>query len=100
MAKARNTDPATSHQAAKSVRNVTETQAFILRIIEERPRTDGDLIDAYRSMKGAPVASESGIRSRRAELVSKGMIGDTNIRKVLPSGRMSIVWGVSHGDAR
>lgn len=97
MAKARNTDPVTSHHAAESVKDVTVTQAFILRIIEKRPRTDSDLIQAYRQYKTAPMASESGIRSRRAELVSKGLLGDTNIRKILPSGRRSIVWGISNG---
>ena len=94
MARARNTDPITSHEAAYSVGDVTDTQAYILRVLEKRPRTDSELIEAYRNYKRAPRASESGIRSRRAELVGKGVVVDTNARRVLPSGRKSIVWGV------
>lgn len=95
MARARNTDPVTSHEAADSVKDVTATQSYILRVLEKRPRTDGELIEAYRNYKNAPMASESGIRSRRAELVERGLVSDTEERKVLPSGRRSIVWGVS-----
>jgi hypothetical protein len=97
MARARRTDPVTSQEAADSVNDVTQTQAFILRVLEKRPRTDSELIEAYRNYKKAPRASESGIRSRRAELVGKGLVADTDVRQVLPSGRRSIVWGVSHG---
>ncbi len=95
MARARNTDPVTSHEAAESVDDVTVTQEFILRVLQKKPRTDSELIEAYRNYKTAPRASESGIRSRRAELVAKGLVADTDRRDVLPSGRRSIVWGVS-----
>lgn len=95
MARARNTDPVTSHEAAESVDDVTATQEFILRVLQKKPRTDSELIEAYRNYKTAPRASESGIRSRRAELVAKGLVADTDRRDVLPSGRRSIVWGVS-----
>jgi len=92
MVKARNGDPVTSHLAAESVDNVTETQAFILRCLK-RPRNDAELINAYRAYKTAPRASESGIRSRRAELVDRGLVIDTGARVKLTSGRYSIIWG-------
>ena len=95
MARARNTDPVTSHEAAESVDDVTVTQEFILRVLQKKPRSDSELIEAYRNYKTAPRASESGIRSRRAELVAKGLVADTDRRDVLPSGRRSIVWGVA-----
>jgi hypothetical protein len=93
--RARSTDPVTSHLAADSVDNVTATQAYILRCLK-RPRNDTQLIDAYRAYKTAPRASESGIRSRRAELVDRGLVADTGFRVLLNSGRYSIVWGLSN----
>lgn len=91
MAKARLTDPQTSHDAAASVTNVTETQKYILKALN-RPRTDPDLADAYLNIKNAPLASLSGIRSRRNELVVKGLVEDSGERVKLPSGRKAIVW--------
>lgn len=91
MPNARRTDPQTSHDAARTVDDVTATQAFIVKALT-RPATDSVLIDRYRNMKRAPLASESGIRSRRAELVDRGIVRDSGKRDVLPSGRKSIVW--------
>ena len=91
MPKARRTDPQTSHDAAESVERVTDTQLYILQALR-RPRTDIQLIEAYRAIGKAPQASESGIRTRRAELVRKGLVVDAGIKQVLPSGRMAIVW--------
>ena len=94
MPRARNTDPQTSHDAADMVDNLTETQTHILRALK-KPRTDSQLIEAYRKLKRAPLASESGIRSRRAELVSKGLVVDTGERGVTPFNRRSIVWSTN-----
>ena len=94
MAFARKTDPTTSHQAAESVKDITTTQAFILRALR-KPRTDVDLVAAYRAYKTAPEASESGIRSRRSELVALGKVVDTGARIKLASGRNAIVWQVA-----
>jgi hypothetical protein len=91
MPRARNTDPITSHLAAESVENITLTQEYVLRALR-RPRNDSQLIEAYRSYKTAPKASESGIRSRRAELVALGKVDDSGKRVKMPSGRSSIVW--------
>lgn len=91
MANARKTDPVTSHEAAESVRTITLTQEFVLRVLR-RPRVDVELVKAYQAMKTAPRASESGIRSRRAELVERGLVRDSGRRTRLESGRMAIVW--------
>lgn len=91
MPKARRSDPQTSHDAAESVSNITATQEYVLRALK-RARTDVQLVEAYRAMRKAPIASESGIRSRRAELVRKGLVVDSGKRDVLPSGRKAIVW--------
>jgi len=89
--RARTMDPETSHEAAESVRNVTTTQEYVLRALR-RPRTDPELLEAYRQFKRAPRASESGIRSRRAELVRAGLVRDSKRRVRLESGRRAIVW--------
>lgn len=91
MPRARKTDPKTSHDAAESVNEVTRTQEYVLRALR-RPRNDSQLIEAYRSYKTAPRASESGIRSRRAELVDRGLVVDSGRRVKTESGRWSIVW--------
>ena len=91
MPHARHTDPHTSHQAAASVDNLSETKQAILKALTH-PRTDVDLISAYNNLKGAPRASESGIRSRRAELVVAGLVRDTGLRAVLASGRKAVLW--------
>jgi hypothetical protein len=98
MARARNTDPVTSHLAAEAVDNITKTQEFILRCLR-KPRPDVELVEAYRNMKTAPRASESGIRSRRAELVDRGLVVDTGGRVKLSSGRYAIIWGRSREKA-
>jgi hypothetical protein len=51
-----------------------------------------ELVEAYRNLKMAPRASESGIRSRRAELVAQGLVVDTGGRVKLPSGRWATLW--------
>ena len=91
MAKARKNDPWTSHAAAESVEDVTVTQEYVLRALK-KPRNDIQLVDAYRQYKRAPRASESGIRSRRAELVDAGLVVDSGKKVKTPSGRWSIVW--------
>jgi len=91
MANARKTDPKTSHDAADSVKDITKTQEYVLKALK-RPRNDTQLIEAYRSLKTAPRASESGIRSRRSELVGAGLVVDSGKRVKMPSGRFSIVW--------
>ena len=89
--RARTTDPKTSHDAAESVREVTATQDYVLRALR-RPRTDVELVEAYRNFKIAPKASESGLRTRRSELVRQGLVRDSGRRVVLDSGRAAIVW--------
>jgi hypothetical protein len=41
-----------------------------------------------------PRQSESGIRTRRKELVERGLVEDTGRRDILVSGRKSIIWKV------
>lgn len=93
MPTARKTDPLTSWLAARSIDedSITETKRYLLKALN-RPRTDVSLSEAYRNLKGSPRASESGLRTRRAELVAQGLVVDSGAREKLASGRVAIVW--------
>lgn len=95
MPKARHTDPLTSHQAAARVKHLSETKKAIMRLLFRKTMTDVELIKRYNQLVAigkAPQASESGIRSRRAELVERGYIAPSGRLERLPSGRNAIVW--------
>jgi hypothetical protein len=97
MPKARNRDPQTSFDAANSIsqKRVTETQRAIYYLLLAGPANDVDGYGYYKvamDQEIAPYASESGYRSRRAELVELGLVEDTGERVKLRSGRKSIVW--------
>lgn len=97
-AKARTTDPSTSHAAAASISEDTlrESQAAVLRFMRNLgPMTDVDLVARYSSAAGLqdlPRQSQSGLRTRRAELAAAGLVEDTGERVRLESGRQAIVW--------
>lgn len=95
-AHARNTDPTTSHAAARSVRNQTDTHERILDLLERfGDATDEELVIYWRQMRDLadwPAISPSGLRSRRAELVDLGLVVDTGRRGKTASGRSCIVW--------
>lgn len=93
MPYARKSDPQTSHDAARSVGNITQTQSYILRALK-RPRSDEQLLEAYRAMKHAPKASDSGIRSRRAELARMGLIKEVGLART-EAGRQTRIWKVN-----
>lgn len=93
MPNTRKSDPYTSREAADSVVKVTDTQYAIYTLLKT-PMTDQDLVSAYRTLvatKKAPMASESGIRSRRAELVQLSLIKAYAESKSM-FGRKCLVW--------
>lgn len=100
-AHARHSDPQTSHDAAASVRNITRTHELILLIFGNlRKLHDESLIEYFqnsvrnnRDWRDVR-ASESGIRSRRAELVRLGKLRDSGKRERTASGRNSVVWEI------
>lgn len=101
-AHARRTDPDTSHAAAASITpdKLTANQNAVMLVFweYESPMTDVDLVARYEKLRkpmGLPVQSESGLRTRRKELVTRGQLHDTGVRCKLPSGRMAILWDVT-----
>ena len=94
FAHARRTDPQTSHDAASSVRRIRESQADVLTVIRKYgPISDEGMIHAYRVM-GLPWQSESGLRTRRSELVALGVVGDSGERMRTASNRQTVLWKV------
>lgn len=94
-ARARSTDPATSHEAAASVGDLTEVQQKILEIIAERPRTDEEIY-AVVVARGIQM-SVSGTRTRRSELVDVGLVEESGQHKLTGAGRRTIVWRATDG---
>ena len=88
----RTLDPSTSHQAEKSVSKLADSYRIILDIFRNHgPMNDEALIATWRK-QASKLASDSGIRSRRSELVATGLIVDSGERQKMQSGRDSIVW--------
>lgn len=89
---ARNSDPETSHEAAASVKNVSDIQQKILDIFKS---TNGLLHDEeiYATLKRQNVkVSTSGARTRRSELVKMNRLKDSGMRFKLATGRRAILW--------
>jgi hypothetical protein len=95
-AHARSTDPQTSHEAARTV-NVTRGQKIVLNeFMMYHEMTDEQLIVALQVRQDScPDAklSDSGARSRRAELVAIGILKDTGRRAKTNTGRKTTIWG-------
>jgi len=92
--KARKSDPVTSHEAAESVRNLNATKEGILIALGSRSMSDSQIAWEYNRLvlsNAAPMASESGLRSRRSELVADGLVEADGFGKT-PFGRRTILW--------
>lgn len=100
QAYARRTDPETSREAAASVADLRPKQRAVYAVLAYCGNsTDQQLVDEYahhvkRGPLNVPPQSESGIRTRRAELVAAGLVRDTGQRTILGSRRRAIRWEV------
>lgn len=100
-AHARKSDGPNSHKAAQSVTNLGRTRDEILRILKHYgPQADEQIIYAFRKcgMNAASTcelcrASDSGIRSRRSELVTMGFVHEVGTGKT-KSGRPCAIWAL------
>lgn len=94
MPATRTTDPITSHEAEASVKNLTGTQQAILQLLTIS-MTDDELMERYqlKAVNGlAPMSSASGIRTRRHELVERGLVEEKGYAES-KFGRRAIIWG-------
>lgn len=82
---ARNTDPDTSHEAAKVERQRDRDRALDLHKSHPDGLTDFELAD----LMGRQQTSAG---KRRGELRDLGLIRDTGRRRAAPSGSKAIVW--------
>jgi hypothetical protein len=92
---ARRTDPDTSHEAAASIKDMRKQHFTVLMLLSAWPEgaTDEELLGYAREM-GVPI-SDSGLRTRRSELVNKGLVEFTGEKKRTLSGRRTRVWRVA-----
>lgn len=95
----RRSDPWTSHEAAQSIswealRRSEQCVLWVMRVYGKKGLTDPQLIELYETARvadGLVQQSESGIRSRRAELVKKGLVVEHGHTR-LATGRRAIIW--------
>lgn len=93
-ARARTTDPETSHLAAESVSNYTELQRAIITALTQRSMCD-EQIQRHLEELGMEV-SPSGVRGRRNELCSEfGPVESwDNHSVILSTGNKSQMWRI------
>ena len=102
-AHARTTDPNTSHLAADSITDdvIRLRQRDVMKALRRvGPCHDPVLIDEIMTGDRYLPQSESGIRTRRKELVDKGLVIDTGATVATDSGRKAKVWGLASRHAQ
>jgi hypothetical protein len=95
---ARATDPPTAHEAGRHATRPVKLRAAHAAVLTlyrmHGPMADHELIaKAHRSSLADARQSDSGLRSRRKELVAAGLVQAIR-HSLTPSGRKTIVWGV------
>lgn len=93
-ARARRTDPETSHLAAQSVRDVRASQQQVMALFEQFGAMHDELL-IVRAIAVRTWQSESGLRTRRNELVKMGRLRDSGQKVKTKGGRNSVVWEVA-----
>ena len=100
-ARARTSDPDTSHWAAASVGPLRPNQRAVLTLLRNHPAglTDEEMVERYQeSRRGnphVPAQTSSGLRTRRKELVDAGLVADTGEKRRTVAGRATKVWGAA-----
>jgi hypothetical protein len=91
-------DAETWKRAAESIslERLTRTQELVLAGLQiVGPSTDDELIAAFRRRWPSCRLSDQSIRSRRAQLVRKGLVRDSGRRRLTKRGQRSAVWEVA-----
>jgi hypothetical protein len=90
-AHARSSDPQTSHDAARSVKDISKAQRHVMMALNREPMTDEQISSWMYEWLGSLI-SPSGARTRRAELVAMGLVEDSGQRGKTKAGRATIIW--------
>lgn len=104
QARARKDDPQTSHDAAKSV-EASRNEAAVLMVLRHLgSATDHELIRGYQNLLTSPYWTKSitpqpeeSIRKRRCDLMRRGLVVDTNLKRRGESGKLQTVWRAIEG---
>ena len=105
QARARRTDPETSHQAAASVRNITHAHKQLLSLLvtfrdgltdEQLHREWMLAVDRVRDGSWLPI-TPSGCRTRRSELVRMGKVVAAEEKGRTAAGRACTIWRLADG---
>jgi hypothetical protein len=86
-ARARRTDPNTSHEAAASVRDIRGSQQQVLDQLKRFGAMTHEQICGR-----LPKMSVSGVRSRCNELVKRNLVRNTGSTATTKAGRRTIIW--------
>ena len=98
VARARNTDPQTSHDAAESVKRIEEQRRAIFALLDGTPMCDEKLVEQYEmweKIDNFPQVTPQRIRTARADLVKLGQVVATEYKERMRSGRYGIIWRVT-----
>ena len=95
-------DPETSHQAARTVKYGPNQKAVFECFQYFGAMHDGQLIERYPAwrermldFRPIPMQTDSGLRSRRADLVKLGYLRDSHKRALLPTKRNATIWEIT-----
>jgi hypothetical protein len=102
----RTSDPETSREAALSIDDakITKIQKEILSLYRTRgPMIDEQLVVEFYNLQYSKqlreeepnYSSDSGLRTRRSDLVKLGMVVDTGERGTTRSGRSAVIWRIA-----
>jgi len=93
---ARHTDPETSHEAAESIsrERITAVQRALLWLLAAWGTLSDEQI-ALRYPASAPPASPSGLRTRRCELVQRGLVEHRGFTVMERTGNRTRTWGLT-----
>lgn len=96
---ARDTDPHTSHEAAKAIGNLNNSEKDVLYVARKMADfTDEELVDQFaRAVKVGFVrpVSPQRIRTARSQLERRGLIVPTLLRRPSQYGRDMTVWSAA-----
>ena len=100
-AHARRTDPLSSHLAAeRATERLTDVQERVLILLRVKgAATDNTIIQRFRDTWPELRMSDQSIRSRRADLVRKGLVTHTGDFGTSPYGQPARIWKAVTTDA-